>query len=808
MKRLALGCIAIVSAILFFPISAYPQVNVLTYHNNNSRTGDNLNETNLTPANVNSTTFGKHFTYTVDGYVFAQPLYVSSLNIQGKGIHNVLFIATEHNTVYALDADNSGALGGVLWSTNLGLSAVTPTTDFGDRYGGQYTDIQPEVGITGTPVIDLASGTLYVNSFTHQGASYFHRIHALNIINGTERPFAPVLVSASVPGNGVGSSGGVVPFVHKQQIQRSALTLAGGRLFVAYSGYADTDPYHGWVLGFDASNLQLLPNFVFCTTPNSTTAQYGQHAGESGIWMGGGGIAVDVNSNLYFEVGNGTFTATNGAGGTEYGDSFMKLSSTNGLAVADYFTPWNQASLAAADTDLGSGALILLPDQPGTTPHLLVGAGKEGKIYLINRDQLTTDNSHYNATGTTDAVVQTVEGQLSGVFDTPAYFNGRIYYASSGSQSRLKSFIMTNGLFLTTPSSTSTRSYMFPAPTPVVSANGTNNGIIWAVAFTGAASPAVLVAYNPTNLTNELYNTTQAAGSRDVLPNGVKFAAPIVANGKVYVGGQRAVTVLGLLSGTVAFSSATYNVKESGGTASIAVSRTGGAQGAVQISYATVAGGTAIPGVDYVSTNGTLSWASGDATPKGFSVQIINNAQANPNKTINLALSSPTGGAYMNLQSTAVLTILEDPYEAWALAHFGTNANNPSISGDFADPDGDGSDNLYEYATASDPNAVDSNGSVSAVINGGTYQLTFHRNATAADLTYVIKYSDSLTNWNDLMTYTTATSWLPNVSGVFATETFPQGVPPDSYVTVTINDTSVLADPNATTRFYRLAVHR
>lgn len=806
MKRLALGGIAFVSAILVFANSSQAQVNVLTYHNNNSRTGDNLNETNLTPANVNSTTFGKHFTYAVDGYVFAQPLYVSSLSIQGKGVHNVLFVATEHNTVYALDADNGGPLGGVLWSTNLGPSAVTPTTDFGNRYGGQYTDITPEVGITGTPVIDLASGTLYVDSFTHQGASYFHRIHALNITNGTEQPFGPVLVAASVPGTGVGSSAGVVPFVHKQQIQRSGLVLAGGKLFVAYSGYADTDPYHGWVLGYDASNLQRLTNFTFCTTPNSTVAQFGQNAGEAGIWMGGGAIAVDTNTNLFFQTGNGIFTATNGSGGTEYGDSFMKLSTTNGLTVADYFTPYNQATLAAGDTDLGSGALILLPDQPGQNPHLLVGAGKEGKIYLINRDQMTTDNTHYHATGGTDAVIQTVAGQLgNGVFDTPAYFNGRIYYASMGSQ--LKSFTLNNGLLSTTPTSTSTRAYTFPGATPVISANGANNGIVWALAFVTLTSPAVLVAYNAASLTTELYNTTQAGG-RDTLPNSVKFASPIVANGKVYVGGQRGVAILGPLSGMIAFGSTTYNVKESGVSATITVTRTGGAQGAVQISYATVPGGTAVAGADYVSTSGTLSWASGDATSKSFSVPIIDNTQGNPNKTITLALSSPTGGAYLNLQSTAVVTIIEDPYEAWALAHFGANANDPTISGDLADPDGDGIDNLLEYATASDPNVAAPGGTVLGLINNGNFQLTFHRNASATDLTYVIKYSDSLTNWNDLMTYTAASSWLPNVAGAFATETFPQGVPPDSYVTVYINDPTVFADPNTSTRFYRLAVHR
>jgi hypothetical protein len=546
-----LSCTFFALALIFVPPLVRAQVNVLTYHYNNSRTGDNLGETNLAPANVNSTTFGKHFTYSVDGYVFAQPLYVSTLNIQGKGVHNVLFIATQHNTVYALDADNNGPLGGILWQTNLGPSAATPNSDFGTRYNnGQYLDITPEVGITGTPVIDLASSTMYLDSFTHQGSSYFHRIHALNITNGTEQPFSPVLVSASVPGTGVGSVAGVVPFVHKQQIQRSGLVLAGGKLFVAFSGYADTDPYHGWVLGYDASNLQRLTNYTFCTTPNSTIPQYGTNAGEAGIWMGGGAIAVDADTNLFFQTGNGIFTATNGSGGTEYGDSFMRLSTANGLAVADYFTPYNQATLSAGDTDLGSGALILLPDQSGPNPHLLIGAGKEGKIYVVNRDQMTTNNTHYNATSSFDPIVQSLAGQLgTGVFTTPAYFNGRIYHNSNGRP--MKSFTLSNGLLSTTPSSTSTRSYAFPGSTPVVSANGANNGIVWGLAY---ASPAVLVAYNANSLTTELYNTTQAAGSRDALPSGVKFAVPIVANGKVYVGGQKGVAVLGLLSGTLAFS--------------------------------------------------------------------------------------------------------------------------------------------------------------------------------------------------------------------------------------------------------------
>jgi hypothetical protein len=530
-------CCALTLALLSF--SSFGQVSVLTYHYDNQRTGLNPNETILSTGNVNSTTFGKLFSYNVDGYVYAQPLYVAGLTIPGNGIHNVLFIATEHNTVYAFDADESGTTGGLLWKTNLGTSAITPTSDFGTRFG-PYSNITPEVGITGTPVIDPETGTIFVDAFTHEGSSYFHRVHALNITNGTEQPFSPVLVSASFPGAGVGSVGGVIPFVPKQHIQRAALTLAGGVVYVAFAGYADTDPYHGWIIGYNKANLQQLTNYVFNTTPNSTT---GSNPGEGGIWLSNGGISVDEATNLYVPVGNGRFDGTSGTIGTEFGDCILKLSTTNGLAVIDYFAPNNQATLESLDQDMGSGGLLFLPDQPGPFPHLMVGAGKEGRIYLVNRDMFTAGNNHYNPTSSVDFVVQTIPGQISPCFSTPVYFNNRVFFAGSGNA--LKAFALTNGLLSTTPVSAGPRSFSSPGATPFVSANGTNNGIVWALLN---ASPAILAAYNPANLSVEIYNTSLAAGSRDRLTNGVKFTLPIVANGKVYTGGQRGVAVLGLLN--------------------------------------------------------------------------------------------------------------------------------------------------------------------------------------------------------------------------------------------------------------------
>jgi mono/diheme cytochrome c family protein len=522
------------------PASNPPLVAMLTYHYDNTRAGANTNETTLTPGNVTVSSFGRMFSYTVDGHVYAQPLVMTNVTIPGKGVHNVVYVATEHDSVYAFDADsNTGPNGGLLWSTNMGISAVTPNNDFGNRYGA-YHDLVPEMGITGTPVIDPVSGTLYVDLFTHEGNNiYYHRIHALDITTGNERPYSPVLVTASVPGTGVDSSGGVVTFNAEQQLQRPGLTLAGGKLFVAYGSYADTDPYHGWIIGFNATNLAILTNYIFNTTPNATVAQFGTYAAEGALWMGGNGLCVDANTNLFFETANGSFSANTNGG--DYGDSFMKLSTTNGLQVADYFTPYNQAGLQSGDTDLGSGGPLLLPDAVGSTnhPHLIVGAGKEGKIHLVDRDNM----GHFNSAND-NQIVQEVPSAIGSAFSTPAYFNHLIFY--QGDYDVMKAFAITNAVITATPVSQSSTSFGYHGSTPVISANGTTNAIAWVIQADAYASsgPAVLHAYNAYNLAQELYNSSQNL-SRDNPGVAVQFTVPTVVNGKVYVGAEYQLSVFG-----------------------------------------------------------------------------------------------------------------------------------------------------------------------------------------------------------------------------------------------------------------------
>lgn len=516
-------------------------VDVLTYHNDLARTGANLAETSLTPANVNSNQFGKLFSYPVDGQVYTQPLYLSNVVLPDKSVHNLVYVATEHDSVYAFDADDASA--GLIWRQNFldpanGVTTV-PAPDT------RTTDITPEVGITGTPVIDPDSGTLYVVAKTKESSGsgpphYVQKLHALDVVTGAEKFGGPALIAdttfdganynyvagPSVDGTGVGSVGGVLSFNALREHQRTALVLSNGVVYVTWASHGDNGPYHGWIIGYDATTLEQVT--LFNTAPNGR---------EAGIWMSGGAPAVDSDGNLYLSTGNGTFDL-DGAGSLGYGDTILKLSTDGGLAVADYFTPWNQQEMALNDGDLGSGGVLLLPDQPGPYPHTFIQTGKQGGIYQVNRDDL----GQYQRCGSTcDDVVESLPRRTIGpALDTPALFNSLIYYVGLGDV--VKAFRLSDGLLLPDPVSRSSTVYGFRGATPSVSANGTEDGIVWAVRLT----PSTLFAYDANDLSRELYNSDRA-GSRDALGTSLKFSVPTVTNGHVYVGTVDSLVVYGLL---------------------------------------------------------------------------------------------------------------------------------------------------------------------------------------------------------------------------------------------------------------------
>ena len=523
------------------------QVNVMTYHNDNARTGQNLNEAVLTPANVNVATFGKLFSYPVDGYVYAQPLYVSNVGIPGQGIYNLVFVATEHDSVYAFDAD--GFTPGPLWQVSfLDPANGVTTVPAGDVLTG---DLVPEIGITSTPVIDGNTGTLYVVAKTKEvggdgSVHYVQRLHAIDIATGAEKFGGPAVIAntilaadgsyvyvsgPTIVGSGDGSvDGSTVVFNALRQLNRPGLLLLNGVVYSAWGSHGDNGPYHGWIVGHDAQTLALVAEFN--TTPDDSAGS---------VWMSGGALAADDHGNIYISSGNGTFTPT-GAGSPAYGDSVLAL--TTDLNVADFFTPWNQATLDDNDVDLGSGGVMLLPDQPGAQPHLMLAAGKTGAIYLIDRDNL---GGYQECGSTCDNVVQVLpDGTIGGAFDTPAYFNGLVYYHGSWGDV-LHAFQLSNGLL--SQVSQSSTPFGYPGATPSISANGSDNGIVWTLQVDAyfSSGPAVLHAYDAGNLANELYNSGTAPA--DQLDGAVKFTVPTVANGKVYVSTQSSLAVFGLLSG-------------------------------------------------------------------------------------------------------------------------------------------------------------------------------------------------------------------------------------------------------------------
>ncbi len=511
-------------------LAAAATPDVLTYHNDNARTGQQLNETVLTPANVNSGTFGKLFTISVDGKVDAEPLYVAGIAIEG-GTHNVLVVATEHDSVYAFDADT----GTTLWHVSMLLSGETTSDNRG------CSQVTPEIGVTATPVIDLGAGphgTVYVVAMSKNGSGqYFQRLHALDLTTGAEQFGGPIAVQATYPGTGDNSSGGNVRFDPAQYKERAGLLLLNGVVYTGWSSHCDSRPYTAWMIGYNQNTLAQAT--VLDVTPNGN---------EGSFWSSGAGPAADANGNIFALVANGTFDTTLNASGfpnrADFGNTFLQISTTGGhLAVADYFAMFNVVAENNADEDLGSGGALVVPDLTdgmGRTRHLAVGAGKDAHIYVADRDNMGKFNPANNS-----AIYQDIVGALSGqVFSMPAYFGGVIYYGAVGDT--LRAFPFSSALLASTPSSQSATTFEYPGATPSVSANGASNGIVWAAEN---SDPAVLHAYDAANLATELYNSNQAAGGRDHFGTGNKFITPMIANGKVYVGTTNGVGVFGPISG-------------------------------------------------------------------------------------------------------------------------------------------------------------------------------------------------------------------------------------------------------------------
>jgi PQQ-like domain len=520
-------------AVVFFYLAVCPhaiaQVNVTTYHNDRARTGQNTQETILTISNVRAFQFGKLFSVAVDGPVYAQPLVLTNVTI-GGGTHNVAYIATENDSVYAIDADK----GTVYWKKSLILNGGKPIPDgFNSLWDN---NISPQYGITGTPVIDPTTNTIYVVASTDESGVAYHRLHALDVTSASEKFGGPKVIS--------GSYGGTT-FSASEEFNRPALLLQNGHLIVAFGQPCEACTF-GWVFSYSASTLAL--EATFCTNPGTPSGS---------IWMSGDGVAADSSGNLYFATGDGSFD-----GSDEFGDSIIKLGLPSG-GVLDYFTPNTQSEDSSNDWDQGSGGVLVLPDlTSGAHPHLLVQAGKTGTIYLIDR---TNMGKYCGSSSCKDNDVQEILGRpvgglstnLAGVWGSPAYWNGNVYFPSANKESglggnvadSLKAYSFNaggSGILSTQPTSYTLKQFSWPGPNPTISSNGTSSGIVWALDNSSSCCQ-VLHAYDATALDFELYTSNQnPCGANDTLNGAVKFSVPTVANGKVYVGGNGEVSVFGL----------------------------------------------------------------------------------------------------------------------------------------------------------------------------------------------------------------------------------------------------------------------
>jgi hypothetical protein len=501
-------------------LASRAQPSVLTWHNDNARTGQNLQEKRLTLANVRQSTFGRLGTLTVDGKVDAQPLYVPAETIPSLGVHNVLYVATEHDSLYAFDADSLN----LLIHVSLLAANEKPSDDHG------CDQVTPEIGITATPAIDLQAGphgTIYLISLSKDAAKYHHRLHALDLTTLAEQFNGPVEIQASFPGSGAENT--FVPAVHKE---RPGLLVSNGLVYTTWGSHCDAGAYAGWVLSYNKTTLTQVG--VLNLEPNGN---------EGGIWAAGSGPAADANGNLFLLTGNGTFDTTLNSSGFpakgNFGNAFVKIATAGALSVMDYFSMTNTVSESNSDTDLGSAGLMLLPslnNPQGSPVSLAVGAGKDRNIYVLDQSNLGKFNPAM------DAIYQLLSNALpNGTWSSPAWFNGKLYYG--GVSDTLKAFAFSNGEF--SLASHSANSFGYPGTTPSISANGTSDGIVWAA---DNVSPAVLHAYDASDVSRELYNSNQAPGGRDHFGDGNKYIVPTIVNGKVYVGTTNTVGVFGLLT--------------------------------------------------------------------------------------------------------------------------------------------------------------------------------------------------------------------------------------------------------------------
>ncbi len=657
--RYILGCA------IFCTLSstAKSQVNVTTHHNDIARTGANTAETVLTPQNVNTTQFGKLFSHPVNGQVYAQPLYVAGVTMgagtpQSGTTHNVVFVATEHDSVYAFDADNiTGANANPLWAISLLDSAhgatsgatTLPSDDVGNAA------LLPEIGITSTPVIDTTTHTIYVLGVTRESVGtgcssssycYVHRLHALDISTGAEKFGGPTTLSGSVAGLGTGSSGGILKFDSKWHLSRAGLLLLNGIVYMSFASHNDNGPWHGWIFAYNAATMQ--QTGAWCASPNGSNG---------GIWLSGGGLAAEVidpvnhpYGRMYTATGNGTFDAVPPySNSQDFGDSLIKLDLANGVptmnsggtVVGDDFTPYNQATLETADTDLASGGVLILPDQTsGGHTHLLFHVSKEAKLRLVDRDNM----GGYNSGGSSNPqIVQEVFGLMSGVWSAPAYWNGKVYVSDAGSN--IFAFPLVSGRLNTTSyQDIHIGTTYFPGVIPTISANGTSNGILWGVRteFYNVPGPSILYAFDATNIATKLYSSDQNA-SRDTPGNAVKFAVPTVVQGKVYVGTAAEVSAYGLLNGATQTATPVFSPSSQSFAPSIQITMTDGTSGAAI----------------YYTTDGSTPSTSSTAYSGPFTL--------NSTTTVNVIaiasgfLASPVATATYTLSTQAVMPVFNPP---------------------------------------------------------------------------------------------------------------------------------------------------